>query len=617
MRFAYIDSKGKEIELEGVEALALRVELGAITETTRLYDASEDRWAPASEHPIFQTLASKLSGGAADGGAASAPAEAPSPKKKAKPGPPAPKKKAGPPTPKAKKAQKKEEAPKEKASKEEAQAPEPELPAATEAFMGAGLEDAEVEVVEPSLPDAEEPVSFADVHPDAEEAEEAAAPEEAAGADEDAFGFGMELDLVEDPAPAPEEPAAEPAAEGEEAEPAGFDFGSGPIEFEEPPEPEEPSREEPPTEAATPSAEGGGGLALEGALDWAGLDQSAGQASQEAPDREDMFGPEAPRERAEGAPAGEAAEERYEPSPGVATEREEAPVKRKSSAPRPSHWDDRRGGGEEKGSKAKILIPLILVLAAAGAGGYFYLQSSGGARVDPTPTAQLPPAPGIPGDLRPAVAELGGPAIVTLLALVDSARVERGLAGGPGEDWLKGAYFANASQYPEVAAYWEGIRSFVADLRESDDELFRRAYQSRIAQAVAGPEDGEGGGELPQISEEDADVILERGAWEFLAASAEEPGFRAIDSLAVSALALHQLLERRESDIHRDAGTAALEADPILEVEVADEELRREMNTRLDGVLRAVAETDAPAPLTTRGMMRALYERIGQRAFGR
>lgn len=56
MRFSYIDSEGKEIEVDSVESLALRVELGAIAPDTRLYDAVADRWAPAKEHPVFRSL---------------------------------------------------------------------------------------------------------------------------------------------------------------------------------------------------------------------------------------------------------------------------------------------------------------------------------------------------------------------------------------------------------------------------------------------------------------------------------------------------------------------------------------------------------------------------------
>lgn len=62
MRFLYIDSHGREVPIPTVEALALRIELGAITEATRFYDAAADRWAAAGEHEIFRSLARELRG---------------------------------------------------------------------------------------------------------------------------------------------------------------------------------------------------------------------------------------------------------------------------------------------------------------------------------------------------------------------------------------------------------------------------------------------------------------------------------------------------------------------------------------------------------------------------
>jgi hypothetical protein len=56
MRFAYMDSQGNEVTIPSVDALALRIELGAISADTELYDAQADRWGPAHTHDIFHTL---------------------------------------------------------------------------------------------------------------------------------------------------------------------------------------------------------------------------------------------------------------------------------------------------------------------------------------------------------------------------------------------------------------------------------------------------------------------------------------------------------------------------------------------------------------------------------
>lgn len=70
MRFRYIDSKGREITLDSVEALAARIELGAVGPATELFDASTDTWAPAERHEVFRQLQAEAAargvGGAVD-----------------------------------------------------------------------------------------------------------------------------------------------------------------------------------------------------------------------------------------------------------------------------------------------------------------------------------------------------------------------------------------------------------------------------------------------------------------------------------------------------------------------------------------------------------------------
>ncbi len=62
MRFAYIDSQGNEVSIPSVDALALRIELGAIGPHTELYDVQSDRWGPAESHEIYHTLARDVGG---------------------------------------------------------------------------------------------------------------------------------------------------------------------------------------------------------------------------------------------------------------------------------------------------------------------------------------------------------------------------------------------------------------------------------------------------------------------------------------------------------------------------------------------------------------------------
>lgn len=56
MRFLYVDRSGRRVEVPTLEGLAARLELGALSPETMLYDSVADRWAPAAEHEFFRTI---------------------------------------------------------------------------------------------------------------------------------------------------------------------------------------------------------------------------------------------------------------------------------------------------------------------------------------------------------------------------------------------------------------------------------------------------------------------------------------------------------------------------------------------------------------------------------
>jgi len=108
MRFAYIDSHGNEVPIPSVDALALRIELGAVGPDTQLYDAQADHWGPAKTHEIFHTLSRDV--GEQEGFVAPPPPVAPPPEPPREKEPPAKKpaaEKPAKPKPKLKKPEKK------------------------------------------------------------------------------------------------------------------------------------------------------------------------------------------------------------------------------------------------------------------------------------------------------------------------------------------------------------------------------------------------------------------------------------------------------------------------------------------------------------------------------
>lgn len=53
LRFAFMDEQGRQVHVARVEDLAQHVRQGDVNDDTELYDALEDRWAPAREHPMY------------------------------------------------------------------------------------------------------------------------------------------------------------------------------------------------------------------------------------------------------------------------------------------------------------------------------------------------------------------------------------------------------------------------------------------------------------------------------------------------------------------------------------------------------------------------------------
>lgn len=67
MRFTYIDGRGVEVEVPSEAALRLRIELGAIVESTLLHDAERGGgWAPAEQYEPFRRLRQEFRAAAAD-----------------------------------------------------------------------------------------------------------------------------------------------------------------------------------------------------------------------------------------------------------------------------------------------------------------------------------------------------------------------------------------------------------------------------------------------------------------------------------------------------------------------------------------------------------------------
>jgi hypothetical protein len=532
MRFAYIDSHGNEVPIPSVDALALRIELGAIGPDTKLYDAQADRWGAASTHEIFHTLARDSQ---ADGFVAPPPPVAPPPSA------PAPAAKA---------------APKPKPELKSGKAERAAAAAAASADLGLTLAAPAPAPEPPPRVSEPEPVPSMDLPLDL------APPMEtrpAAAADPGPSGGGMggmggsSFDYGD-------------LGTGLQLEDAPMDMGSGigggmtdaPMQFGGPP------------------MGGGGDIQLEQPMSEFSPDSPpgwmAGPSDGAALDLGDA--PAAPAQRAAAAPAADA------PS-------------------RPRREPKDRPSTPKFKSQRSLAGPIItvVVLAALGLGGYRAWPLVQ-ARLNP-PEVPVRPAvvmPSIPSELLPTMRSLAEGAIAAAIAEADAATIDATTPLEPDQQWLGGQYFADASQFPGVVAFWTGVDRFIDGVRAGEWQLY---HDKMLALASA-----------QGIAADTTAMLVERADSGFVAtAEAREAAYATVDRLVEASLGLHEFLIANEANIeYRPASTST--ADPILEAVPNTTALGDQMLERVDQVTEALSEIVALDRVTRARLASGLTERL-------
>jgi hypothetical protein len=625
MRFAYIDSQGNEVAIPSVDALALRIELGAIGPDTELYDAQADRWGPAKTHEIFHTLSRESED---DGFVAPPPPVSSS---------------AAPSTPSPEEADEVEQTEEAEQADEagtmdlgdlapdsaepapvaegEGEAPsfdltdetgladdqgadeveEPDEPAADAVDLDFTLAD-ETPVEEPSVdeaPVAEEPSGGEDemsfdlageggmLLEDEEDGEDGDPGEEESGT----FDFGG-MDTLE-----MEESPVEEEVEEEDEGGAAMDFGGG-MEME------EPLSEQ--SDFETGGGSGGGDLELEQPMSEFSSDSPPAWMEQDGPAEEDDddedgamdFRPSEDREASTaGAQDGETrGGDREASGSDRAREEEKEPRDRPRSRPSPPRRKKQR-------SLAGPLVGIVVVAVVAG-GGYFGWQALQGRAPAEEEAVQLPPVtiPDIPAELLPTMRDLGEEAMVATVDELNAMQTDAGLPAEPRDDWLSGVYLANASQFPDVQEYWEGIDSFVDRVRDRDSEIFHQKYQEALAGAG--------------IAGDTASMLLERADSGFLATRQDRSlAYDQMDDLVDAALDLHDFLLTNEGEIAYDPAAGGMSADPVLEAVPSSQELGDEMWDRVDRITEALDQLGTLDRVTTERLLAVLFDRIRRAGF--
>jgi hypothetical protein len=558
MRFIYIDTKGKEVSIPTVDALALRIELGAITEATRLYDEAADRWAPAGEHEVFRSLIREQQ--ERTGGFVAPPPPTPvvSPPP---PPPPAPTPDAAPP---ARGPNPFDALEGPVAAEKPPEAPAKPVPAASEEPLGGLRFDLTLEPASQAGPAAAAPSPDMDFG-----MESGSGPEAAAEPDQkqdekkegDAFDFGGFGGMLTE-----DEGGADEQRERQEEAPKPPDSGlaiEGVLAA---------SYGDLPTDHAP--AASGHGMELEQPLSDLPIDQGGWSPK-------DRMKIESAEEEAGGADWGAGGDGQ--------SDRPDRAARAKPAQP---------PGQERKSSPVPVLVGALVVLAIVGGGGWLgWTKLKNREPEAPVEVVVVDPPvalPAISAELEPRMRELADSTMADwLLALSTTLPAERGVPAEPDRAWLSGSYLAEASQYASIGQYWQALGAYVDDLEVRDADLYAALFRARLDSAMVSLDSA-------GVSAEDAQSMLDRAQAGFLAARPDRrPVYEQLRDITDAATGLHEFLVANEASIEYDPAAGGSSRDPVLEAVPATPDLGVGMWARVDSITQSLDALGALDLVTT------------------
>jgi hypothetical protein len=557
MRFQYVDRSGRKVEVQSLEGLAARLELGAITPETMLYDAVADRWAPAAEHEFFRSLVRP------QGRESTLPVTPPGlmpsmdsvepvvgPAEEATDGPP----------------------------ESDAPGPDgtPEEPAAGEASSDPSG-DGVYRSPEPSAR-----ASFSEVKEGAGSAHNALfglLDLEGPGADEipDPFTDDLELSVL------PEAPQASPPSGDAPAEPSAEDRFPH----------DELSDDVLPGSGSPPASGGEGGLRELTLEDLGGGDDPFAD-SPPAPRVDAARGGGEAQSAPGGGPTGD-----WRAIPGGPP-----PVPLKGPEPAPPDEEEVEGyfratrsgtatmGGGTRTAASRgggvDLTPLVrngVVVLALVALVWFV-----GGRWGPWAGARER----IPAELQTPFAAAWNGAYADMLATMDSMGRARNLPERPGRDWLEGVYLAYASRFAAEGDYWAGLGALIRDLRLAEDSIFGVRIRTRV-----------GGLRLSDAQEA---LLLAEALRRFEEGRPDRARVYAqAEGIAAAAAELHGLLVQHEEEILYEPFTVSgVSRDPVIEAVPTNRPLAETMWSLIDRVTRGLQDMDAIMGVSTRSFVDAV-----------
>ncbi|HSG47332.1 MAG TPA: hypothetical protein VLA43_05865, partial [Longimicrobiales bacterium] len=557
MRFAYIDSQGKEVEIPSVDALRLRIELGAILDSTIFHDENTGKWAPAAEHEIYRTLQRELTELGAEGFTAPPPAPEVPARRPASSKGDQPVTGSGAPKPAAEgddfllgfevelapELSAEDEGPRKISQEVRPEAPTEEAPVAEAGFVG------EEESGE-TAPDEEDEPRLS-----AEWGEEDAGPE---GGDQDepppvAMEAGDELPDWAAP------PSAREDLSGVEPDPGTAPVHEGPAD--------------PP-----PST---GGMSLEAPLSDYDADQPPEWMRKETPADWASATDEDPVPGDRGAEEFDPLAPRPEPRP--------------RSAPPPRKLTRARTPGAGRVVVLLAVLGVSVVGVWYGSGYLAGLLGAGG------PGDRGPSLPSLPAELQASMTGLTDSAVDSMAAGMARMPERAAVPPAPNTDWLAGVYLASPSRFPDVPEYWESVRTFVDAAEEAEDDLFRSAFDAALAASA--------------LSGEDAERVRERGLAGWQAAATDRSQVHSeLRAVVDASLALHEFLLANEGQIRYEPAAGGVSRDPVLEAVPASESLGVAMWDRVGAITGALDTLGFLETMETEGLVDTYLGKLGRRA---
>jgi hypothetical protein len=165
--------------------------------------------------------------------------------------------------------------------------------------------------------------------------------------------------------------------------------------------------------------------------------------------------------------------------------------------------------------------------------------------------------------------------------------------GKPPASWMGGPYLSNALGFPDVRDYWVRYLDYVDALRQSEQDLFRSGFVTRLRlQGITGPALSIRLAQALEHFEEDA--------------PRREVTYAGMEELAIAALGLHDFLLANVERIRYAPVDQGVNDDPVLEAVPLDADTEEALWTRIERLVQALDGVADADPLERRDVSRSV-----------